>query len=263
MSLRHQCELLAIPRSTYYHEPRPTPAADLLLMRELDELFMEEPTWGSRKLAAHFQLHGRVESRERITRLRRLMGLATIYQQPRTTLPGPQPQRYPYLLRGLEINRPDHVWCADITYVPMKTGAYYLFAMMDWATRYVTGWALSNTLDADYCIRCLKQVCRARPRRTPEIFNTDQGSQFTSRGWVRALAKQKITISHDGKGRWMDNVFIERLWRSIKYDDIYLRSYADGHELERGVTRWFQRYNHRRPHETLGNITPAMAYAKK
>lgn len=263
MSLRHQCELLSLPRSTFYHKLQPIPPADLSLMRELDELFMDEPTWGSRKLSAHFLRKDRVESRERIIRLRRLMGIETIYQKPRTSLPGPQLQRFPYLLRGLKIKRPDHVWCADITYVPMKTGAFYLFAIMDWATRYVAGWALSNTLETSFCIRCLKHTRRALPRRKPEIFNTDQGSQFTSQDWIKTLTEQKIAISHDGKGRWMDNVFIERLWRSVKYDDIYLRSYANGHELWRGLERWFQRYNHHRPHAALGNITPAMAYRQK
>jgi putative transposase len=231
-------------------------------MRELDELYLKEPTWGARKLSHYFALLGRPECRKRLTRLRRRMGLETIYQKPRTSLPGgPRAQRFPYLLRGVPITQPDHVWCADITYVPMAHGSFYLVVVMDWATRMVLAWELSNTLESDFCLLCLRRALELNPERKPLIFNTDQGCQFTSIEWVNALTDCGIKVSHDGKGRWMDNVFIERLWRSYKYDDIYLKSYQDGRELERGTADYLHRYSHVRPHASLGGRTPAMAYA--
>jgi putative transposase len=260
--VRHQCALLNVARSSLYHERRATPEEDLILMRELDELFLAEPAWGSRKIAAYLTLQGRPACRERIIRLRRLMGLETLYRRPMTSLPGPQSQRFPYLLRGRQITRPNEVWCADITYMPMAKGYLYLFAIMDWMSRMVLGWNISNTLDAGFCLECLSHTLAQSPQR-PEIFNTDQGVQFTSRDWIKALQDQQIAVSHDGRGRWMDNVFIERLWRSIKHDDIYPKCYADGVHLWHGVEDWFRRYNHVRPHQTLGNITPAMAYGQQ
>lgn len=259
--MRAQCALLNVARSSLYHVRQCTPAEDLTLMRELDELFLAEPAWGSRKLAAYLTLQGRPASRERIIRLRRLMGLETLYCRPRTSLPGPQPQRFAYLLRGRQIAQPNEVWCADITYVPMSKGYLYLFAIMDWMSRKVLGWSISNTLEAGFCVECLDQTL-ARSQQRPEIFNTDQGAQFTGQRWIETLQNQQIAVSHDGRGRWMDNVFIERLWRSIKHDDIYPKCYADGASLWRGVEDWFRRYNHLRPHHALGNITPAMAYAQ-
>jgi putative transposase len=260
MSLRRQCQLLDVPRSTYYHEPLPEPQSDLDLMRELDELYLKYPTWGSRKLVMFFALDQRIESRGRITRLRRLMGVETIYQRPRTSQPGSYPQKFPYLLRGLAITVPNQVWCADITYIPMAHSFLYLFAIMDWATRTVLDWELSNTLDEGFCIACLQRLLASNGARKPGIFNTDQGAQFTGRGWILALQHHQIKISHDGKGRWMDNVFIERLWRSLKYDDIYLRCYADGVALYRGLTAYFICYNTIRPHAALEGRTPSSIY---
>lgn len=254
--------MLGVAHSSFYYEPQPTPVEDLALMRELDELFLAEPAWGSRKLSAYLALQGRPASRGRIIRLRRLMGLETLYRRPRTTIPGPQAQRFPYLLRGRAITQPDEVWCADITYVPMAKGYLYLFAIMDWMSRKVLGWDISNTLEAKSCIECLNRTLQASAKQ-PDIFNTDQGTQFTSASWVSTLQSHTVAVSHDGKGRWMDNVFIERLWRSIKHDDIYPRCYPDGVSLWHGVEDWFRRYNDIRPHQALGNITPSAAYQQR
>jgi putative transposase len=263
MSVRHQCDLLSVSRSKLYRQPAETPAVDLALMRELDELYLNEPTWGGRKLSQFFANMGRVVCRKRIVRLRRLMGIETIYQRPRTSIINADHQRFPYQLRGLKITQPDHVWCADITYVPMARGSLYLFAIMDWASRKVIAWEISNSLDESCCLRCLGRALTQSSNRKPMIFNTDQGSQFTGKRWIELLQGHGIIVSHDGKGRWMDNVMIERLWRSVKYDDIYLKAYADGHELHVGLTAFFERYDNIRPHASLDGQTPAHFYSQQ
>jgi putative transposase len=229
-------------------------------MRELDALFMDYPTWGSRKLVQFFALAHRVVNRKRIQRLRRAMGLETIYRTPRTSLPGNQPQRFPYLLRNKVITLPNEVWCADITYIPMSRGSFYLVAIMDWASRKVLSWRLSNTLDTAFCLAALHDALSASTAR-PGIFNTDQGCQFTCAAWVSVLKEKSILISQDGKGRWMDNVFIERLWRSLKYDEIYIKCFSTGEALSEAIEAWFEVYNSIRPHQALGGLTPAMVYS--
>jgi putative transposase len=261
LSVRHQCVLLGLARSSFYFEPLPVPENDLCLMRVLDELYLEEPTWGSRKLGAHFARQGMSVNRKRLQRLRRMMGLETIWCRPRLSQPGAGAQRFPYLLRGLAITRPNQVWCSDITYIPMPKGCLYLVAVMDWYSRKVLAWRLSNSLDVAFCLEVVRAAVEAAGC-APEIFNTDQGCQFTSAAWIELLQSLSIVISHDGKGRWMDNVFIERLWRTLKHDEIYLKEYPTGQLLEAGLQRWFKRYNTMRPHQALDNRTPAEVYAE-
>lgn len=239
------------------------PAADLALMREMDELYLTEPTWGTRKLVQYFctlQPLQPAVNRKRIQRLRSIMGLATIYRGPRTSLPGPKPQIFPYLLRGLKIDGPDHVWCSDITYVPMPHGYLYLTAVMDWFSRKVLSWEISNTLGTDFCLTALAAAVEYTGV-VPLIFNTDQGAQYTSLAWIAALQTHGTRVSHDGRGRWMDNVFIERLWRTIKHDDIYLKCYPDGKSLYFGIKDFIRRYNETRPHDALGGLTPSKYHA--
>lgn len=231
---------------------------NLALMRRIDELFLECPFYGSRQMTRALRREGLCVGRHRVRRLMRLMGLRTIYQTPRTSDPHPEHRIYPYLLRGLTINRANQVWCTDITYIPMRKGFLYLVAIMDWHTRRVLSWELSNTMDTGFCVSALKQALSLYGR--PEIFNTDQGSQFTSSDFTDVLKEHDIKISMDGKGRWMDNVFIERLWRSLKYECVYLHAFETGSAVKAGIGRWIEFYNHRRPHSTHGIKTPAEAY---
>lgn len=259
LSVCRQAELLDVNRNRLT-PPRDLSEEDLALMRELDELHMEEPTFGTRRVLATLERGGRRVGRGRLRRLMRRMGIEAIYPRPRTSLPNVQNPKYPYLLRNLKVNRPDQVWCADITYLPMKRGYAYLVAVMDWCTRALPGWKVSNTLDASFCVAAFEQAVR-NSGTIPEIMNTDQGCQFTSREWLDILrAQEDLSISMDGKSRWIDNVFVERLWWSLKYEDIYLREYRDLAELEEGVARWMERYNHRRPHQSLGYATPWERY---
>jgi putative transposase len=263
LSMRKQCELLGVARSTLSYEPGPPCAEDLRVMKLLDELYMRDPCLGTRRLVTVLERdHGLVINRKRLQRLRRQMGYETIWCKPRTSLPGPEPTIYPYLLRGKAVERPNLVWCADITYVPMAKGQAYLCAVMDWHSRMVLGWAVSNTMGVDLCLEALRQAY-AGQGVAPEICNTDQGSQFTSREWTQALLQREVQISMDGRGRWMDNVFIERLWRSVKYEDIYLREYATVEELRRGLSRWFEHYNRWRPHQALDNQTPEKVHGSQ
>jgi putative transposase len=242
------------------YEPVPETVEDTKLKRILDELYLQDPCLGSRRLAAVLERdHGRVVNRKRIQRLRREMGLEAIYCKPRTSIVDKANRIYPYLLRDLVISKPDQVWCADITYVPMPRGHAFLCAVMDWNTRCVLGWSVSNTMDVGLCLSALGKA-KEFAGCVPEIFNTDQGSQFTSEQWTSTLADGGVSISMDGRGRWMDNVFIERLWRSIKYEDIYLREYSNVALLKAGVSQWLHRYNTWRPHEALGNRTPSAVY---
>jgi putative transposase len=260
LSIARQCRLLGISRSTFYATPCGESPENLALMRRIDELFLECPFFGSRQMVRALQREGRSIGRHRVRRLMQLMGLRTVYQKPRTSDPHPEHRIYPYLLRALEINRANQVWCADITYIPMHKGFLYLVAIMDWHTRRVLSWELSNTMDADFCVNALKQALALHG--TPEIFNTDQGSQFTSSDFTSLLNEHKIKISMDGKGRWMDNVFIERLWRSMKYESVYLYAFETGSAVKAGIGRWIAFYNHRRPHSAHGIRTPDEAYAQ-
>ena len=256
--MRHQCELLELCRGSYYYQCAPETEENLALMRRLDELHLEHPVYGSRKLAVCLRRDGMVVNRKRVVRLLRLMGIEAIYAKPRTSQPAPGHQIYPYLLRGLEVTGPDRVWCADITYVPMARGFMYLVAVMDWWSRYVVGWELSNSMDSEFCIRAWTTGLAAG--RTPLISNTDQGSQFTSEAYLEAVESAGVDVSMDGRGRWIDNRFIERLWRSVKQEDVYLQDYSDGLTAQRGLASWFEKYNTQRPHQALGYATPGDLY---
>src|SRR4051794_7728753 len=227
-------------------------------MRLIDAQFLETPWYGSRQMARHLRRDGHEVGRKRVRRLMAVMGLVPIYQRPRTTVPHPEHRIYPYLLRGLGIERPNQVWCADITYIPMRRGFLYLVAVMDWATRKVLAWRVSNTMDVAFCVEALREALARFGR--PEIFNTDQGSQFTSSEFTDVLRAADVRISMDGRGRWVDNVFIERLWRSLKYECVYLHAFETGSELRAGLLRWIGYYNTGRPHSTLGGRTPDEAY---
>src|SRR3954447_2105687 len=254
LSIRRQCAMLGLARSGVYRLPHRAKDDDLLLMRRIDELFTRWPFLGSRRMTAMLRAEGIPINRKRVQRLMRRMGIAALGPKPRTSKPAPGHTIYPYLLRDLAIERPNQVWAADITYIPIGRGFIYLVAIMDWASRAVLSWRLSNTMDVSFCVSALQEaLARCGP---PEIFNTDQGSQFTSAAFTGALVAAGIKISMDGRGRWMDNVFIERLWRSLKQEDVYLKGYADGHEAKAGIAEWIGFYNNQRPHQALGNRTP-------
>jgi putative transposase len=253
-SIRRQCALLGVARSGVYRKPPPANDNDLVLLRRLDELFTAWPFLGSRRMAALLRAEGYPVNRKRVQRLMRKMGIAALGPKPRTTKPAPGHKIFRYLLRNLAIDRPNQVWAADITYIPIGRGFLYLVAVIDWASRAVLAWRLSNTMDVWFCVSALEEALARFGR--PEIFNTDQGSQFTSAVFTGTLAAAGIQISMDGRGRWMDNVFIERLWRSLKYEDIYLKGYPDGREARAGIADWVAFYNHRRPHQALANRTP-------
>ena len=259
LSLSRQCRLLSLSRSSFYYAPKGESAENLTLMRRIDELFLQYPFYGSRQMTRHLRREGIASGRHRVRRLMRLMGLEAIYQAPRTSTPHPEHRIYPYLLRDLKITRADHVWCADITYIPVKRGFLYLVAIMDWATRHVLSFRLSNTMDAGFCIEALREAMAKYGK--PEIFNTDQGSQFTSIDFTDVLNGAKVAISMDGRGRCMDNIFIERLWRSLKYEAVYLHELTDGFVAERVIGEWIGFYNTQRPHSALDGKTPAEAYA--
>jgi putative transposase len=227
------------------------------LMRMIDEQYLETPYFGSRRMTDHLVRQGHTVNRKRVQRLMRTMGLEGLFPGRKTTIPAPQHKVYPYLLRGLTIDRADQVWCSDITYVPLRCGYMYLVAVMDWFSRYVLAWRLSNTLESAFCLEALDE---ALSRGLPEIFNTDQGAQFTGKAFTSRLVEHRVAISMDGRGRWMDNVFIERLWRSVKYEEIYLKEHANGADLSAGLSEWFDLYTHRRPHQGLGNRTPFEVY---
>ena len=260
--MRKQCELLGVARSTVSYQAVPEDLEDIRIKRLLDEIYMIDPCLGSRKLVTLLKRdHGVEINRKRVQRLRREMGQEAIWCKPRTSVPDRGHRKYPYLLRDLKVVRPDQVWCTDITYVPMPGGHAYLCAVMDWYSRKVLGWAVSNTMETGLCLEALENALTATGR-IPGIFNTDQGCQFTSSEWTGRLLDLGVKISMDGRGRWMDNVFIERLWRSIKYEEIYLFEHATVPALRAGVGKWLIRYNDWRPHEILGNLTPAAFYQK-
>jgi len=240
-SIRKQCKLLGLARSGVYRKPPPANDNDLALIRRIDELFTAWPFLGSRRMAALLRTAGHAVNRKHVQRLMRRMGIAALGPKPRTTKPVPGHKIFPYLLRNLAIDRPNQVWAADITYVPIGRGFLYLVAVIDWASRAVLAWRLSNTMDVSFCVSALEEALARFGK--PDIFNTDQGSQFTSAAFTGTLAAAGIRISMDGRGRWMDNVFIERLWRSLKYEDIYLKGYADGREARAGIATWVAFYN--------------------
>jgi putative transposase len=254
LSIRRQCALLGVARSGVYRARKRANDNDLSLMRWIDELFTSWPFLGSRRMTAMLRAEGFMINRKRVQRLMRQMGIAALGPKPKTTKPAPGHKIYPYLLRNVTIERANHVWAADITYIPIGRGFLYLVAIIDWASRAVLGWRLSNTPDTSFCLAALEDAFARFGK--PEIFNTDQGSQFTSAAFTGALAANGIAISMDGRGRWMDNVFIERLWRSLKHEDVYLKGYADGLEARLGIAAWMEFYNERRLHQALGYRPP-------
>jgi putative transposase len=258
LSVVRQCALLSISRSHYYGPVRGESAENLALMRVIDAQFLETPWYGSRQMTHHLRRQGHVVNRKRVRRLMGRMGLAAICQRPKTSVPHPEHKIWPYLLRDLTIDRPDHVWCTDITYIPMRRGFLYLIAVMDWASRRVLAWKLSNCMDIDFCLEALQDAMARHGK--PEIFNTDQGGQFTSPRFTGILTDAGIKVSMDGRGRWMDNVFIERLWRSLKYECVYLHAFETGSEARAGIGRWIDYYNTQRPHAALRGQTPDEAY---
>lgn len=261
LSITRQCQLLALRRSSYYYQAAGENPQNLALMRLIDEQHLETPWYGARQVARHLRREGHAVNRKRIVRLMQTMGLSAIYQKPNTSKPHPQHKVYPYLLRNLTIDRPNQVWCADISYIPLRRGFLYLVAVMDWASRKVLSWRLSNTMDADFCVAALDEALARYG--TPEVFNTDQGSQFTSDAFTTVLKDAGIRISMDGKGCWRDNVMIERLWRSLKYECIYLHAFETGSEVRQGLKHWIDFYNTRRPHSRLDDKTPDEAYWQK
>ncbi len=259
LSITRQCQLLSLSRSTAYYTEQAISENDLTLMRRIDAMHLERPFYGSRRIRDWLQDEGHTANRKKVQRLMRQMGIVALYPKRKTSQPGKGHKIYPYLLRGLEINRPNQVWCADLTYLPMARGFLYLVAIMDWKSRKVLSWRLSNTLDADSCVEALEEALATYG--PPEIFNTDQGCQFTSEDFTKVLKEAHVDISMDGKGRWMDNVFIERLWRSVKYEEVYLHAYESVAEAKAGIARYFEFYNGERRHQNLDRQTPNQAYA--
>jgi putative transposase len=258
LPVTRQCELLALPRSTFYHAPEPVGEEELELMRLIDRCHLEHPYYGSRRIRDWLEDEGYRVNRKRIQRLMRTMGLVALYPKRNLSLANQAHKVYPYLLRGLTIDRPNQVWATDITYIPMARGFVYLVAIMDWHSRRVLSWRVSNTLDTSFCIEALEQAIENHG--TPEIFNTDQGSQFTSEEFTGMLKQHGIQISMDGKGRWVDNVFVERLWRSVKYEEVYLKAYESIGEARESLGRYFTFYNSKRRHQSLDRKTPDSVY---
>lgn len=253
MSVLRQCELVGLPRSTWHYQPRGESAENLTLMRRIDEQYLRTPFFGSRRMAQTLRVN-----RKRVQRLMRIMGLEAICPKRSTTRRAAGHKIYPYLLRNVAIERVNQVWSTDITYLPLRSGYLYLAAVLDWHSRYVLSWRLSNSLEGSFCLEALHE---ALSQGRPEVFNSDQGSQFTSQAFTACLESHQVAISMDGRGRALDNVFVERLWRSVKYEEVYLKDYADGWEAEASLTAYFTFYNHERPHQSLGYRTPAAIYA--
>jgi putative transposase len=257
LSIRRQCQLLGLSRSTYYLGPATASAEDLRLMRLIDQQFLKTPFYGSRRMQISLERAGETVNRKRVQRLMTVMGLEPLFPKPRTTTAAPDARVYPYLLRNRVLTHADEVWSSDISYVPMRRGFMYLTAVIDWFSRYVLSWRLSNTLDGRFCLEALDEALAIS---RPEIFNTDQGSQFTAQEYTGRLEEAGIAVSRDGRGRALDNVFVERLWRSVKYEDIYIKDYEAVPELESGLAAYFRFYDEERPHQSLGYRTPAEVY---
>jgi putative transposase len=258
LPVTRQCQLLNLSRSSVYYQPTGTSDEDLRLMRRIDEMHLKRPFYGSRRIRDWLQDEGFAVNRKRVQRLMRQMGITALYPKANTSRPGKGHKVYPYLLKGLEIDRANQVWAADICYVPMARGFVYVVAIMDWYSRKVMAWRVSNTMDAEFCVEALEEaICRYG---APEIFNTDQGAQFTSEAFTGALRAAGIRISMDGKGRWVDNVFVERLWRSLKYEEVYLKAYETVAQARQGMGNYFRFYNRDRRHQSLGRQTPDQAY---
>lgn len=258
LSVRTQCELLHVARAGLYYQPVEVSPEELALMRRIDELYLVRPYYGSRRMTVALQQEGQEVNRKRVQRLMRLMGLEGMAPGPHTSRPHPEHIVYPYLLKGVDVVRPDMVWAADITYVPLAHGWAYLVAIIDWYSRAVLAWRLSNTLATDFCVEALQEALRQHG--PPSIFNTDQGAQFTASEWTDVLKAHQVRISMDGKGRCMDNIFVERLWRSLKYEEVYLNAYNDVREAWAGVGRWLRFYNLERPHQALDYQPPMRVY---
>jgi putative transposase len=258
LPITQQCLMLELSRSSVYYQPLPFGESELKLMRRIDEIHLELPYYGSRRIRDHLQREGYTVNRKKVRRLMQLLGIFALYPKRRTSQPGNGHKIYPYLLRELLIERPNQVWCADITYIPMAKGFVYLVAVMDWFSRKVLAWRLSNTMETDFCVDALEAALRRHG--TPEIFNTDQGAQFTSERFTKTLQDAGVRISMDGKGRWIDNVFIERLWRSLKYEEVYLKAYESVAEARRAIGEYFALYNQKRPHQALARFTPDEVY---
>ena len=257
LSLRRQCDLLGLSRATLYRQPACETALNLELMRLIDEEYTRAPFYGYRKLTVRLQQQGYAVNPKRVLRLMRTMGLQAVYPRPRTSIPDAQHKKYPYLLRDVKVTRPNQVWSADITYVPMPQGFMYLVAVIDWFSRFVLTWRLSNTLDSRFCLDALRLALQVGQ---PDIFNTDQGVQFTAHTFTDELETAHVRISMDGRGRAFDNIFVERLWRTVKYEDIYLKGYTTVAALASGLEEYFQFYNYQRPHQSLDYRVPADAY---
>lgn len=260
LSIVRQCRLLKVSRSDWYYKPREESPFNLTLMRVIDEQCLATPYYGSRQMTRQLRRSGYLVSRKRVRRLMRLMSLQAIYPTPKTSLPHSHHKVYPYLLKDLNVNWPNQVWCSDITYIPMKRGFLYLVAIMDWYSRKVLSWRISNTLDTEFCVQALKEAISLYG--SPDIFNTDQGSQYTSLSFTNVLKDHKIKISMDGKGRWRDNVFIERLWRSLKYECVYLNNFENARQVKVLIGNWMNHYNRHRPHSTFDGQTPHEVYVK-
>lgn len=258
LPLRRQAAVLRLSRSTLYYEPRPVPAADLAVMRRIDELHLDHPFAGSRMMRDLLRGEGVAIGRERVVSMMRRMGLEALYRRPNTSKPAPGHKIYPYLLRGLDVVRPNQVWAMDITYIPMAHGFVYLAAVLDWFSRRVLSWRVSITLAVEFCLDAVEEALTRYGR--PEIFNTDQGSQFTSASFTGLLLGNAIAVSMDGRGAWRDNVFVERLWRSVKYEEVYLRAYGSVGEARASIGRYLEFYNRKRPHSSLDARTPDQAY---
>jgi putative transposase len=261
LSLVRQCKLLDINRSSVYYKPRPMRPEDLEMMKLIDVQYMKTPVYGTRSMRDYLNRQGYNVNRKRVQRLMQLMGLQAIYPKPKTSKPHPEHRIYPYLLKDMNINRPDMVWASDITFIPFKRGFMYLAAVMDWHSRKVLSWRISNTLDSEFCVSALEEAIACYGR--PEIFNTDQGSQFTSMAFTNVLKANGVKISMDGRGRCMDNIFIERLWWTVKYHYLHLHSFENGLELRKGLRSWFEYYNRERTHQSLSRMTPDECYFKE
>ena len=258
LSIERQCALVSISRSCYYYTPQDESELNLRLMRLIDRQILETPFYGSRQMVRYLKRQGYCVSRKRIRRLMKKMCISAIYQKPNTSKAEPGHKIYPYLLRNMDVTKANQVWCTDITYIAMPRGSMYLIAIMDWHSRSVLSWRLSNTMDVSFCIEALEEALEKYG--APDIFNTDQGSQFTSFEWIDILKEHKVKVSMDGKGRWMDNVFIERLWRSVKYECVFLYAIETGEHLRKALGKWFDFYNLERPHSTFDGQTPHEVY---